>query len=715
VKRAATLAFVVCALTHASDLSAQSAEVLAANAWRLHFKYTVNASLDTGEQQFDYSVTATGDGLLARDPNGAGSHTFSGDPSINVVVSYTGRVIGADGCGMMESLVANGLAICNPSTQMVIDGDEGTFELAVNCDRVPVVHDFAWLGKCGKLFDYPVDDLAITEWEWHPEAVSFGAMPRFTFPLPPQGATLSGSDSGSPLGLNVGLFTAIATGDMTPVDYQFDFTLTPEKDEVKLELDIPAYDRWRPSTTPKGDAGEPLVVNARLQAASGRPPRVAEFIWDLTKTSHEPGVAMNFPPDAPPDAKPDLRLGTPDDPHVFDADRQHATLSKPDGVADSMAVLPYDWGGWSTLTVTAVLEDNRRIVGKLMGASEEGARLPKRATTSYIADSWKESHDASGKADDADDEMKPVGDETQGDGLNLYQEYRGFYGRAEHREGDPLVKDLFLQNQAGSAATPGIGLFKQLSQLNVQPWLLPSELPMSRVINGNRAAAPAGNPQHAVIVAIDGSLRGLSKAQGGPGNPAKISKVRLQGDWSTVDDERWKRLVAHELFHTVNVWHHGDIDRMGVLWRVMNDRLYEGGGAATGTQIQVRQEKPDADITGAVIDLYKALPNARRRMWIAVDQGQHSGDDQCVMRYANSNAYVLRADTTKRVDARDERGSALCTSSNGTGVNEDPRDPQSRYGNAGSGRGNCAHQIHVTDAVPAPSRNMPPAPPPPAP
>ena len=66
-------------LGHSSDARAQSADLLAVSAWRIHFEYSVRTSIDSAEQQVDYQVMATGDGVLARSPN-AGTRAFQGEP-----------------------------------------------------------------------------------------------------------------------------------------------------------------------------------------------------------------------------------------------------------------------------------------------------------------------------------------------------------------------------------------------------------------------------------------------------------------------------------------------------------------------------------------------------------------------------------------------------------------------------------------------------------
>jgi hypothetical protein len=80
------------------------------------------------------------------------------------------------------------------------------------------------------------------------------------------------------------------------------------------------------------------------------------------------------------------------------------------------------------------------------------------------------------------------------------------------------------------------------------------------------------------------------------------------------------------------------------------------------------------------------------------------------MRYNCARAYdagvtsmVSRRYWRDRPDESD--GFELCASPDGTGVNAPSRQPRPRYGKAASGRGDCTHQIHVSDEFPALDRN----------
>jgi hypothetical protein len=95
---------------------------------------------------------------------------------------------------------------------------------------------------------------------------------------------------------------------------------------------------------------------------------------------------------------------------------------------------------------------------------------------------------------------------------------------------------------------------------------------------------------------------------------------------------------------------------------------------------------------------------AGRTVYVARSRGQHSGNDQCLMRYAIATAYVPEGNSTRVrywVNRTDIRGLELCTSAAGTGINGPPRP---RYGSAADRRGNCKHQIRVCDEGDPPRR-----------
>jgi hypothetical protein len=86
--------------------------------------------------------------------------------------------------------------------------------------------------------------------------------------------------------------------------------------------------------------------------------------------------------------------------------------------------------------------------------------------------------------------------------------------------------------------------------------------------------------------------------------------------------------------------------------------------------------------------------------YVGKPQGQHSGNDQCIMRYFFANAYQSTANSSNyylSAAGTESVGSSLCPSPSGTGVNASSHKPQSRYGNAAPNRGACQNWVCVND------------------
>ncbi len=508
------------------------------------------------------------------------------------------------------------------------------------------------------------------------------------------------------------------------------------EEELKLVIDdTEAYRSWRPTTTRDEQPGARLGLVATVESSTKQDPQIAveSFTWELVETSSEPGVAINYPVGAPA-GRLDLELGAEGE--LFELSNQNQKMVRVvrSGFKDIVQVIPFDWGGWSELKVTAVLSNGQTLVGRLRGAAEDNVRLPKRDPDSYIADAWKKAKGVTGKDAD-DDETVPAGDGTPGDGLSLYEEYRGFYesvgarhgsGVGQHIEAEPKQKDFFILNRAQSMPMSGIARFKSLSKMAVHWQLAEDQLPASRIVNANRAQGPTVGPQHAVVLEVVGGQSGFAEALGGPSSPRDIQRVGIMEDWKNLGADYLASTIAHELFHCVNVWHHGDLDYKA-LWRVEYTTTPDAGTLielqlsedektiVSGPRIIRSKHEDGSDHTHEVVRLIEKGGGADYKIEVGEQRGKSSGNDSCVMRYDVAEVAVGVADPSVRFGTGEVAGALLCQSAAGTGVNQSGRMPQSRYGDsattpgtppgsAAKNRGNCLSQIHVTDAVPAPKR-----------
>jgi hypothetical protein len=272
-----------------------------------------------------------------------------------------------------------------------------------------------------------------------------------------------------------------------------------------------ALQNWRPTAGAGGSSGQSIDLVAKLQATGGGPTNAiaAKFTWELTKSSKEPGYAMNAPI-ANPGKDFDLKLEG-GDLILTDPNAQKGETRPGEQTQSTVTVTPYDWGAFGTIKVTALMSDGSTLVGHLEGdTAQENIRLPLRSEQSLIADVWKQNHGVAGMADINDNESDPPGDGHPGDGLSLYEEYRGFIIDGQHVEGNPNKKDYFILNRAGAFYEGGIRLFQSLSGLEVHGNLRDSEVGSDRVMNRNHNEGAHIVDQHTIIVKPFAAMRDIS-------------------------------------------------------------------------------------------------------------------------------------------------------------------------------------------------------------
>ncbi len=496
-----------------------------------------------------------------------------------------------------------------------------------------------------------------------------------------------------------------------PVNWNVSVELSGDAEEDELIVEpLDQYETWIPEAkqneeTPANELG----FTARLRDKSGGFPsqRAKYFRFELVDTSAVPGVCMNYPAGAGAVSTPDLQFTPERNSQGWKPFAGHGQkIESTDGEHfDSYPAIisSFDWGASAELKVTAVMPNGDEIVGHFEGEPEgTWIPIPRRKKGSRIADEWKRQNGATSLSDDDDGEDEPKGDGHKGDGLTLYEEYRGFYARDDnqHQIGDPKKKDLFIWNWTGKES--GIGLFASLSELNVHARIKATQVRRDRVINFNHSGdEPHRVDQHALIL-LSGALGSgrLGEANGGPGLPRQVSTVVINQSIIPAGPNsllaiatRSDKIVAHELFHATNVWHHGTGDLRRVTWMAARENgllVYQEGGetvfvAWEGSERLITPDDENDDMT----------------VWLGVDQGEHSGAEGCVLRYSFATAYRERPPSLldRRFylgSGKEPDGFALCSSKDGTGVNGAGHQPQSRYGHAG--RGCCSHQVCVNDA-----------------
>jgi hypothetical protein len=235
----------------------------------------------------------------------------------------------------------------------------------------------------------------------------------------------------------------------------------------------------------------------------------------------------------------------------------------------------------------------------------------------------------------------------------------------------------------------------------------------TRVVNFNHASGPHEVDQHAVIIKNTSSY--VPCTLGGPSIPRNIGYIQMPTKPQLVDhllslargdDEfsLWNYIssmypteLAHELGHSVNIWHHGTIDPGRVTWFTDESaaQIFENG-----VPISVELENGTL-LSPADLNI---TPAHSIQPWVGTQRGQHSGDVFCFMRYNVSEAYVSSVLPSLRFYAAEYPGTTLTDMVSGSGTNLSTHRPQSRYGDADLNLGNCSVQFCVNDNANPPPR-----------
>jgi len=624
-----------------------------------------------------------------------------------------------------------------------------------------------------------------------------------TFTCPSQALTALG---GYPLTEDTNMFSWTITWSMTP---------TPAN--LNLVVTIPSYSTWRPTggrtekevgVNPTSLSPNVLGVRAQLiDKDSGMPSYLIpdKVTFALASVSHEPGVAMNWPPKATATSDADLTF---DCEYNFSPALQIKVDSK-DCLSDftltgsqieidpqtnsnpiAVSLSPHDWGGWGTLNVTATVGGVSYQGSLDTDPGNTDILLPKRQADSFVADGWKSANGGVGLPDNDDSERNPKGSGPAGDGFTLYEEYRGFYmgcsddgepqsegtagATCQHVDGDPTRQDYFVVDHTGSDR--GIKLFasaaglkvhfrgmkcEEMDGTSVQPdgssdtFCNPAGDPnLYRTINFNTEQGPHKVPQHGVVMNWGGNgpishvvTTSDYVCQDGthscPALPKHIDHIEMsRGLWTGGSDDS-ASIVAHELSHSVDVYHHGDIDHVDPeeFWTFdkstnTTKAVYGAGGvfqvsvpisiyletsnlsspdpadfdAPNETLLgldQALKNKPPKDSAGnAIPGRYVYVGNSICGGAVQTN-GQHSGDENSVMRYHVAQAYIPNGFPSYRIwigPGAEAAGTTLTDHPEGTGVNDPTREippdptPRPRYGDAFTGRGNDLSQISVSDS-----------------
>lgn len=439
------------------------------------------------------------------------------------------------------------------------------------------------------------------------------------------------------------------------------------------------------------------------------------------ESSKEPGSSINDPLHGKDDN--DLEWH-PIVAHMSGLQKQTDTTlqSTPDQGGQLMAIVrSRDFGAYGKLRAHVHLKTGEELDAHLAGKTTIEVAIPYDETGNHIADEWENKQKLRSNAATADDEHAD-GNDHDGDGLTLYEEYRGVRCNGKHVRLDPSKKDLFLVSLSSRSLDAGAAMFETATGKTVAVHVCKSgEVdPSTKVVNPNTSFGKGG-VQHAVLVkeqaipgadvvaytqpeavTSDGSIAGRRAARDNTAaSPGHVVELDIDPS-KAATTANFAYALAHETGHTVGIHHHGDSEPDQA-------SIYKAWVAA-GTAFLV-------DPSGKRIDWPKEAGTE-----VAQKSSQASGNVGCIMAYNNdfdlSLVGVVKDDpalvTALKSEGKDSPltldrpliayaklprrdGTTLCHQPDGTDINAKDRKPFSVYGQPAPGRGNCFSQMLIKD------------------
>ena len=461
------------------------------------------------------------------------------------------------------------------------------------------------------------------------------------------------------------------------------------------------YEKWIPEGPPPiyGPPAGPLQGNFiafRIKLVDKAKPATEvtgvayKVTYELYDSSHIPGYATNFPKTGG-DEGSDL---------LFDEAMQHMpvthfsgdrVISNDDEGAQVAAIIrSYDYAGYATLKAMVHLKTSDiDIQAHLQGETTPEVSLPYDKNHNHIADAWEEREGVLGENHPPKwDDEHVDGNAHDGDGLTMFEEYRGFACNRKHERLSPKNKDVFVINQTPMDLSGHFRLFESATEGQIKVHVCKAD-ELDRIVNPTQTEGKGGD-QYGIIVKTHDFGDPAVLAAMFPEPPKfhdPIIQSPREADYLGVSGNLGAGLdhaLAHELAHGMGVRHHGESEDV-------YDQIWENNVLLKSTLV---------DVNGNGLDSKSATNNPDKWTWaIARDHSQASGDVDCIMTYnklftlihkelSGQSFVVLIADIRARPN-----GTKFCRLPKGTQWNAADRKPFPVFGDAA--KGDCWSQFLI--------------------
>ena len=232
------------------------------------------------------------------------------------------------------------------------------------------------------------------------------------------------------------------------------FTFGPEDGE--------AFKEWFPGHSDYPGTSKPLGIRAKFDESSSQLDTIRFTLFDC---SHLPGICTNYPvlPDNPPKEPSDLYFAPQDqqtDPNIRILDDSTAVTVKK--VKEAVVkILSRDFGAHARIRAVS---GNWGEVAECTLDGKQTMSVPYDLNDNRIADKWEKDMGVEGADKLEDNDKLPAGQGLTGDGLTVFEEYRGFVcerdleascdgghmvRNGKHVRTSPLCRDVFIYDADG--------------------------------------------------------------------------------------------------------------------------------------------------------------------------------------------------------------------------------------------------------------------------
>ena len=265
--------------------------------------------------------------------------------------------------------------------------------------------------------------------------------------------------------------------EKSTTDISVTLTLTPRPQKLQAVISaLPGYEEWLPKGgRDERTVGNVIAISTRLQVENDPlelPMEKVRFRYELVDTSRERGVCLNSPAldlaavmsGGLDDPEYDLKISAKGNPHLEVSEDGQTATTKEESINPQFRSISavrldcFDWGAHAKLKVTAILEDGTEIPAHVDGKPDKTElAIPMDDNDNYVADAWERQMKVFGDSLPAawDESPQPRGQRANGDGISLYEKYRGLYcskldaGSVAHERLDPSYKHLFVCDESG--------------------------------------------------------------------------------------------------------------------------------------------------------------------------------------------------------------------------------------------------------------------------